>query len=251
VVFCDPFTPVIPFVLPANTSHGISLGSLLTAPAITQKQILNACIPVKESQYISVLGYQSGENLLKYPKILREKVVDCLVSLRHLADYIILDCASVFEADITSLTAIETADIILYLASANLKGVSYYQSHAMMLADQRFHLQKRLMAIGNQKVGQDWETAGELYGGVQAVFPYITEMEQQENELSLFHQLTDPNSCTYQQALNQILKEAFSLEKENDGMTAKRIKNKRSETKENQMKEKKSFQSMFRRKGEF
>lgn len=99
VVFCDPFTPVIPALLPPSVIHDISLGALLTEPGLTQTNILNACVPSPSNEYISLLGYRMGENLLNYPKITRDKAVELFVSLRYLADYVIFDCSTIFEAD--------------------------------------------------------------------------------------------------------------------------------------------------------
>ena len=42
LVLCDPFTPVMPALLPAGTAHDISLGALLTEPGLTQGGILSA-----------------------------------------------------------------------------------------------------------------------------------------------------------------------------------------------------------------
>jgi len=211
IVFLDPFTPIIPYILPAHTIHEVSLGQLFTAPSVTQKQVLDACIPVPECDYISLLGYRAGESLIKYPQITKERVIECLILLRHLADYVILDCTTVFEADSASIVAMENSDMVLYMATASLKGVSYYQSHRPLLKNNRFQKDNRLMAIGNLKVGQDWEAVSGIYGGVEYVLPNIGELEQQENELSLFSPLKSSNSTPYQLTVNRILAGAFSL----------------------------------------
>ncbi|GLC79378.1 zeta toxin family protein [Lacrimispora brassicae] len=212
LVFCDPFTPVIPAILPADTVHDTSIGSLLTAPGLTQTQILNACVPIKESEYISLLGYCGGESLTHYPKITRDKVVEFFVMLRHLADYIIIDCASVFEADPTSIIAIEMSDAVLKMGTANLKGISYFQTHSPMLADSRFRKETHKTAIGNLKVGQDWEAVSGQYGGVEYILPYVAELEQQDNELSLFCSLIQPESDAYRKAISSILQEIFGVQ---------------------------------------
>jgi hypothetical protein len=212
LVFCDPFTPVIPAILPADTVHDTSIGSLLTAPGLTQTQILNACVPIKESEYISLLGYCGGESLTHYPKITRDKVVEFFVMLRHLADYIIIDCASVFEADPTSIIAIEMSDAVLKIGTANLKGISYFQTHSPMLADSRFRKETHKTVIGNLKVGQDWEAVSGQYGGVEYILPYVAELEQQDNELSLFYPLVQPESDSYRKAISSILQEIFSVQ---------------------------------------
>ena len=205
VVFCDPFTPVIPTVLPAGTTHDTSLGSLLTAPALTQTTILNACVPVKESEYISFLGYRAGECLMMYPQITRDKAVDFFVLLRHLTDYVIIDCTSTFEADPASIVGIELADRVLKLGTANLKGVSYFMTHNPMLADGRFRKDTHSIIIGNLKAGQDWEAAAQQYGGADGILPYVPELEQQYDELALLLPLTEPESAAYTAVIEKLL----------------------------------------------
>jgi len=205
VVFCDPFTPVISTVLPAGTNHDTSLGSLLTAPVLTQAAILNACVPTEKSEYISFLGYQAGESLMMYPQITRDKAVEFFVLLRYLADYIIIDCTATFEADPASIVAIELADRVLKLGTANLKGVSYYLTHNPMLADSRFRKDTHNTVIGNLKAGQDWEAVSQQYGGVDYVLPYVPEMEQQFDELTLLTPLIQPESAGYTAEIEKIL----------------------------------------------
>lgn len=212
IVFCDPFVPVIPAILPSTAIHDTSLGKLLTAPSLSQTDILNACIPVEESEYISLLGYRAGESLMNYPKITRDKVVEFFVLLRYLADYIIIDCSAVFEADPASIIAIELADKVLKLGTANLKGLSYYQTHNIMLADSRFRKDTHQIAIGNQKVGQDWEAVSGQYMGVSYVLPYTVELERQDNELALFKPLIEPESSLYTAEIAKILNGIFSVQ---------------------------------------
>lgn len=212
VVFCDPFTPVVPTLLPPDAVHDISLGELLTAPGLTQANILNACVSVPGQEYISLLGYRDGESLMKFPKITRDKAVELFVSLRYLADYIILDCAAVFEADPASFVGIEIADRVLRLGTANLKGISYYQTHMPMLADSRFDKERQQMAIGCLKVGQDWESVSGQYGGVDYVLPYVAELEQQDNERALFQPLQTQESAPYCVEISRLAGGIFGLQ---------------------------------------
>lgn len=212
VVFCDPFTPVVPVLLAPDSIHNTSLGELLTAPGLTQTNILNACVPVPDSDYISLLGYKSGESLMQYPKITRDKTVELFVSLRYLADYIILDCAAVFEADPASFVGIEIADRVLRLGTANLKGISYFQTHNPMLKDSRFDKGRFQTAIGCLKVGQDWESVSGQYGGVGYVLPYVAELEQQDNERTLFQPLKAQESFPYNTEIDRLLGNLFGLQ---------------------------------------
>ena len=211
VVFCEPFTPVIPALVPSGTEQERSLGFLLTAPGITQADILNGCVLAPGSSYISLLGYRQGESLMNYPKVTRDKALELLVSLRYLADYVIIDCATVIEADPTSFVAIEVADWVLKMGTANLKGISWFQTHARMLEEREYGKEKYRMAIGNLKVGQDWEIVSGQYGGVDYMLPYTAELEQQDNEMALFEPLFSPESGVYQTEINHILLDVFGF----------------------------------------
>lgn len=217
VVLCEPFTPVIPTLVSAGTAHDISLGHLLTAPGITQEDILKACVPADRNDYISLLGYRAGESLMNYPKITHDRAVELFVSLRYLADDVIIDCATVFEADPASLVALEVADRVLRMGTADLKGVSYFQSHAPMLSDDRYRKETHRMAVGNLKVGQDWEAVSGQYGKIDYLLPYAAELEQQGNEMALFEPLRSQEGGRYQTEVSCIMEEMFSAPEECNG----------------------------------
>jgi len=211
VVFCDPFTSVLPYVIPAGTAVETSLGTLLTAPGITQTDILEACVPVGQTEYVSYLGYRAGENLMAYPKVTRDKAVDFFVMLRHLADFVIIDCSTIFEADPVSIVGIETADTALRLGTSNLKGIAYYQTHMPMLADSVFHVDKHYKAISMLKPWQEWEAVSQQYGGVKYTLPYVTELEQQYDEVSLPDLLKSRESLKYTAEIKRIVGDVFGI----------------------------------------
>lgn len=211
IVVCgDPFVPSIPFLLPMDTEQEVSLGALLTAPTMTQEKILKACVPVPANEYISLLGYRMGENLMSYPKVTREKAVEFLVCLRHLADYVILDCTSVFEADVFSILSMEMADRVLCMGTSNLRGISYFKSHAGML-DGRADDRKYISVIGNFKDGQEWEVVAGQYGGAGFLFPYVAELEQQYDEAGLWSPMSSKEAAPFQTELKKLLAEVFGL----------------------------------------
>jgi len=211
VVFCDPFAAVIPYILPADTAVDTSLGALLTAPGVTQADILDACVPIPQSGYISLLGYKAGESLMTYPKITKDKTVDFFVMLRHLADYVLIDCSAVFEADPVSIVGIETADAALRLGTSNLKGISYFQSHMPMLADSVFRANGHLKAISLLKPGQEWEAVSQQYGGADFMLPYAPELEKQFDEVTLFEPLTAKESQPYAAEIQKIAGGVFGI----------------------------------------
>ena len=81
VVCSDPFVPSVPFLLPMDMEQEVSLGALLTAPSLTQNKILEACVPVPANEYISLLGYRMGENLMSFWTVLLSLKRMCFPSL--------------------------------------------------------------------------------------------------------------------------------------------------------------------------
>lgn len=211
VVFCDPFTPVIPYILPADAPHHVSLGDLLTRPVITQTDILAACVPLKDNEYISVLGYKAKENLLTFAEILPTKAAELYAMLRPLADYVIIDCTTAFEADVASIVALKSADRILRLGNGNLNGVSYFQSHDIILRDAAYRPEEQMKAVSNVWAGQEYEAVAQQYRGVDFVLPHTAELAFQYDELALFNPLTGRESEGYNDELGRILAAAFGL----------------------------------------
>lgn len=153
VVFCDPFTPAIPHVLPSDAPHHVSLGELLTRPVITQTDVLAACVPLRGNEFISLLGYKAKENILHFSGLLPAKAAELYALLRPLADYVLVDCSTAFEADMASIVALKSADRILQLGSGNLNGVSWFQSHEHLLRDTSCPLEEQLKAVANVRPG--------------------------------------------------------------------------------------------------
>mgnify|MGYP001630336676 CR=1 FL=1 len=220
VVFCDPFTPVIPYILPASTYHTASLGDLLTTPIMKQNNVLTACVPLESTEYISLLGYRMKENLLSFPEIQNEKAAEFFALLRALADCIIIDCTTAFEADAASIVALRSADRILRLGSGNLHGVSYFQSHAALLRDSAYRSAEHLRAVGNVRPGQEWEAVAEQYGGVAYMLPHAPELCRQFDELALFEPLTAKESAAYNAEVQKIAAEVFGVAEEPRGKKA-------------------------------
>lgn len=250
LIFCDPFTPPIPFLLPSDVNHAVSLGSLLTVPVISQQLILNACVTVKQSKHISFIGYKLGENLLSFPQITKDKAVDFLVCARHLADYIILDCAGCFEADVFSMTAMEAGDRILWLETADLKGISFYHSHRNLIQQAEIR-NKSLWAIGNCRPGQECEAASQQYGGVSYTFSHVPEILWQSDEISLLEKLHTKEALPFQSELQKLIQQVLGLSSVGEIKVEKSEEIKRKAPIERERKKAGFRLPSFQRKGEF
>lgn len=124
LVFTDVTAPTLPAVVSEKKLPDVSVGELLAAPGMTQEQVLKTCVPCEKNPYISFLGYKAGENVFTHAEYSKEKAVDMLVLLRHIADYVIVDCTSLLTGNVLATTALEVADDVLRVCSCDLKAIS-------------------------------------------------------------------------------------------------------------------------------
>lgn len=129
LVFTDVTAPTLPAVVSEKKLPDVSVGELLAAPGMTQEQVLKTCVPCEKNPYISFLGYKAGENVFTHAEYSKEKAVDMLVLLRHIADYVIVDCTSLLTGNVLATTALEVADDVLRVCSCDLKAISYFSSY--------------------------------------------------------------------------------------------------------------------------
>ena len=106
LAFTDLTAPPLPAVAAEGKLPEVSVGELLSAPGMTQEQVLKTCVPCEKHPYISFLGYKAGENVFTYAEYSKEKAVDMLVLLRHIADYVIVDCTSVLTGNVLATAAL-------------------------------------------------------------------------------------------------------------------------------------------------
>ncbi len=209
IVHTDIYAPAIMTVLPAIDTEEKSLGKLLAEPELTQEKILKNLITLKHNEYISFLGYGNGENKYTYAEYTKEKVIDLIILLRHLSDYIILDCSSIITEDLLTVTALEMADRVLRLSTCNLKGVSYMRSYLPLLADSKFNLDKHIRVLVNTNDSPLKSEITESLSGINLYIPYTKQLSDQFINCELLEELGAKAAKPYQEAIHKILKGVF------------------------------------------
>ncbi|SHH59091.1 MinD-like ATPase involved in chromosome partitioning or flagellar assembly [Sporanaerobacter acetigenes DSM 13106] len=213
VVFDDVFCPSIPVFFPTLEKKEQSIGKVLTSPNIDQEVILENCItPIKNNSYIAFLGYMKGENSLTYAEYTKERVVDLLILMRHLADYIVIDCSSIITESILTICSLEIADKVIRLSTADFKGISYFQSVLPLLIDQRFQLDNHLKVVSNVKDYQAQDTINSAIKGNGIYLQHIDEIERQYTEGCLFNDLNSKEGKDYERIIKEIIQEVISIE---------------------------------------
>jgi len=211
LVLCDNLCPSLPVILPMSDTAGKSLGALLAGSEITQEKILRSCITIKRSEYISLLGYEKGENCFTHAAYTREKAVDILVLLRHLAEYVIIDCSSNIASDVLTTVALEAADRVLRLGSCDLKGVSFFSSQLPLLSDRRFNTERHVKALSNIKPFEPKEEIRQCYNGVKFEIPHTPELIEQYLSGQLFESMKSKEGKAFERIINEIAREVFGI----------------------------------------
>ena len=210
VVFCDGVCPALPTVLKTKKPVEGSIGEVLAAPNVTQELILKNCECPAKNPYLSFIGYKAGENVFTYADYAKERAVDLLVLMRHIADCVVVDCASSLTDSIMSTAALEVADAVLRLGSCDLKGVSYFMSSLPLIADRRFKPEKHIRVLSNVKPRQDSGGYENTYGGVSYKLPHVAAIEEQFYSLSLLDGLSGKEAKTYETVIREIAEGVFA-----------------------------------------
>jgi cellulose biosynthesis protein BcsQ len=210
LLFCDQFIPVIPVLLPYLEAENKSLGNALSSADITQDRILTNCLTLKKNSYLTFIGYRKGESVFTYPSYTKSTAMDLLIQLRHIADYLIVDCTSHISADILSTAALEMSDSVLRLGSCDLKGVSYFSSQLPYLFERRFNLDRHIKILSNFKTNEPVAEIKECYSEVSFEFPYVPEVEEQYRTGSILEGLNSKEGEKFQHTLEAIIKEALN-----------------------------------------
>ena len=209
LVFTDVTAPTLPAVVSEKKLPDVAVGELLAAPGMTQEQVLKTCVPCEKNPYISFLGYKAGENVFTHAEYSKEKAVDMLVLLRHIADYVIVDCTSLLTGNVLATTALEVADDVLRVCSCDLKAISYFSSYLSLVADRKFKPEQHIKVLSNTRPYQGGSEYENSFGGVKYRLPYLPSLEEQAATLKLLEPLSGKEAKTYEPVIAAIAGEVF------------------------------------------
>ena len=212
IVVCpDAETPLLPVLFPnENIETSMSIGNVLSAVEIDNALVASKVVLYKPYPFIGVLGYTAGETPLSYPELEFKKVKSLIYAASSLVDYLILDCtASVIS--VFTPAAIESADVVVRILTADLFGVYYLMAHQPLLSDSRFKFDRHLSFAGKARPFQALDEMGHLIGGFAGILPYSKEIERGATSGEIFSSI---NLCgqKYAAALELVAKEVSQPE---------------------------------------
>lgn len=217
LVFADRMYSSLTEVIPLEKGEKKSLGEILSAPMMTQENIISKCVTVKNNNYISMLGYMPGENIFHYADYTRERAVEFLVLLRHMVDFVIVDCSTTFVSDTLSTVALEMADTVFRFGSATSKSVSYFDANLPILASTKFRSERHIKVLANIKPMHPKTEVIELFGGVHFEINENPELEEQV----ISGELLKPLKSSKSKAFNRVISGMADLVDDPKPATAK------------------------------
>ena len=87
-----------------------------------------------------------------------------LVLLRHIADYVIVDCTSVLTGNVLATAALEVADDVLRVCGCDLKAISYFASYLPLIEDRKFKPEQHPGAVNTRPIRAVWNMKTHLAG---------------------------------------------------------------------------------------
>ncbi|QNK41544.1 ParA family protein [Caproicibacter fermentans] len=213
VVGCDDQTPLLPLLLP-STSELPSLGDALAADQLSQIEALRHCVQYVKNQYISLLGYRLGENVLSYPEYTLQRASELFSHLRGLADFVLIDCSSNLDNVLTA-AALKQADVTFKVLNADPKSLVYFQSAApLLLRDSGYRYGEQTNILNNVLSSQDVDPAREVVGKIAYTLPHVPELKDQYDRGELLEAVFGKTARQYETGIRKLVMEVMVHEPE-------------------------------------
>ena len=229
VVFTDILSPTIPALF-KDADNKKSIGNVLSAPILTENEVLINSISVKNNKKIAFLGYARGENVFNYPPYQKERAVELIGILRELVDYVIIDLQSNFVSDQLSTTALEISDEVLRVSTPYVKDVMYYDSYLPLISENKFRARTHINILSKYMINDAVSELSEIYD-ISERIPFIEELREQSLTGDLLSSLSMKEEKNLKYTLQNIINiidgnEALIEAEEDDYFEEKSIKDK-------------------------
>ncbi len=195
VVYTDYETPTLPIIFPNYKKEELcSIGVALSQTDIDRHEVVKQMVTVKDKQNFAFLGFTDGENKYTYPEFDATKVRALYSVLETLADFVIIDCTSSLDNQLSKV-AIREADQVIRLSAPNLKSISYLSSQLPLYIDPMFRLEEHIQGIcvTDADLYMPIDEAKSQLHDVRFTIPYCRAVKQQMLDGNLYEVTKDKN----------------------------------------------------------
>lgn len=185
----DITVPTIALLFPNYEPEEIfTLGSIIDRPDITRDILTKNVVTAKNMPNLGLIGYKAGDGRYSYPLLDDDKVTELFETLSSIAEYIFVDCSNDCT-DKISRRALEIADVIFRVISADPKGMAWYGSDRTISEEGR-SIYNVVCNLDKDIFLATEEVCSELKG-VLAITPYSRGARQQMIDGRLHESLND------------------------------------------------------------
>jgi len=194
VVFTDIVTPSIPVIFPNFRSEDVfSVGTILSKPDFFADDVVSNMVMTKDRMNLGYLGYKDSENRYSFPEYTEEKAKYFYDVLVGIADYVIVDCMSLPDANYLTRVALENADQVIRLSTPDLKCLSFQMSQLKTFVS-RGYLRENDVAVMNIPRIEFHLAAADArtqHGRIAFTIPYCSSLTEQYMEGNLYEPMKD------------------------------------------------------------
>ncbi len=205
VVLTDVVTPSIPVIFPNYRSDDVySIGGLLAKTTLTADDVFSYTTFLRGRENLGVLGYKDSENSHSHPDYTQAKAETMFNILRASTDYVIVDCMCDPDGSVLTETALLGADQTIWLATPDLKAMSYTLSHKNIFTSRGLMRPTQVACINVpvQEFAMPIADAKAHLGKIQYTIPFSLALAEQSVEGSMGEELHDRK---YMQSVRMIM----------------------------------------------
>lgn len=130
----DTTVPSIAYIFPNYKADDMfSLGETMNKTDIAPEDILKAVVSADGMENFGYLGLKAGENKHSYAPPIESKIITLLVKSCAIAEYVIVDCPSDIDDEISRVAKRE-ADHVIEVINPDIKSMAYYTSNTHAFA---------------------------------------------------------------------------------------------------------------------
>lgn len=204
VAFLSPdlIVPSLGLLFPNYAPEDLkSLGQLFDRTEVSKEALLEAAVTVKGLPDLLCFGFKTDDSKSTFPEPIPSKLDDLFSVLRRTMEYIFVDC-SIDPSDVISNYAAQTADVIVRIIPADLKGMTWYATNKHLYGSDNRNTCNVVNITARDLYLPTEEICTKLQS-VTTVLPYSKMLKQHMLEGRLYERLKDR---TYTRELNKLKK---------------------------------------------
>ncbi len=183
-----------------------SVGRLLSGTrVVTEKDVLESMAFHPNNKDLGFLGMCEADTILSWGRLDAQKLFDLLQIVVKICDFVIIDAGANPIEDAITASAIEFADFVFRVISADLKGIAYEKAVIPTLTPSRYKIgQQNLVLNGVMYYTPTAEVKNILGSTVDFEIPYSEEARRKYDEGEIIKSFSKREGIAFGKAIAAI-----------------------------------------------